>query len=108
MRNSKIDRALYDDLQIRFDNLQSKYHELVGEMLKRNPPPSEHFDIDYADSADENFPVPDKVLTAIHTYSEPGSQEANTVQETTFGLLRGGMSEEDVISAVHAGEGVDS
>ena len=106
MREPKIPRALYDDLQIRFDDLQAKYHELVGEMLKRNPPPIDPVRIDFSENADDNFPVPDEVMDAIHLTSEPESEEANTVQEIAFGMLRQGMEVEDVVAAVHAGEDI--
>ena len=75
-------------------------------MLKRNPPPPKHVDITLTDETQDNFPVPDDVLAAIHTYSEPDSVDANMAQEVAFGLLRSGLSEEDVIAAVHAGEEV--
>lgn len=106
MKEPTIGRDLYDDLQIRFDDLQAKYHDLVEEMLKRNPPPPAHVDVSYSD--EDNFPVPDAVMAAILVYSDPGSVDADTAQEVAFGMLRGELSEEDVVAAIHAGEEVDS
>ncbi len=107
MRKETITRDIYDDLQIRFDDLQAKYHELVGEMLKRNPPPLQPIDIDYGEALPDQFPVPEEVKEAIHTYSEPDSVEAAQVQEASFGMLRQGMPEEAVIAAIHSGEQPD-
>ena len=107
MRQQTVPRDLFDDLLIRFDDLQSKYHDLVAEMLKRNPPPLAPIDIDYGKLDEDQFPVPDKVIEAIHAYSEPDSVEALRVQEIAFSMLRDGMAEEGVIAAVHSGEDVD-
>ena len=107
MRQPTVPRDLFDDLLIRFDDLQSKYHDLVAEMLKRNPPPLTPIDIDYGKLDKDQFPVPDKVIEAIHAYSEPDSVEAFEVQERVFGMLRDGMAEEGVIAAIHSGEDVD-
>ena len=97
----------YDALEKRYDELLARYHELVLELGKRNPPPPEPVDIKYEDPT-ENFPVPDTVLKAIHTYSEPESVDALTTQEVCFGMLRRGDSEDDVIAAVHQGEDVET
>ncbi len=107
MREPMIPRSLYDDLQIRFDDLQAKYHELVEEMLKRNPPPLQPLDIDYGKLDEDPFPVPEGVMEAIHTNSEPDSMEAAGVQEVAFSMLRSGIPEEGVIAAIHAGEEVE-
>lgn len=98
---------MFDDLLIRFDDLQSKYHELVGEMLDRNPPPLKPVDIDYGKIDEDQFPVPDKVMEAIHAYSEPDSVEALRVQEQVFGMMRDGIAEEGAIAAIHSGEDVE-
>lgn len=107
MKEATIPRYLFDDLQIRFDDLQAKYHELVAEMLIRNPPPLKPVDIDYGSIDKEQFPVPEPVMEAIHTYSEPESVEAYTAQESAFNMLRSGMPEESVIAAINAGEQVE-
>ena len=105
MIGKTVPRDLHDDLQRRYDELLEKYHALVQEVVDRTPKPPEAVEIKY-DEPDEAYPVPDSIKEAIWTYSEPDSREALRTQEVAYGMLRQGISEEDVVALVHQGEHV--